>query len=145
MPVNVEAFTIDVRRLQKRVPTIATKVYRDLCLDVVEAAVVGNAAYGCPGTPVDQGFARGSWVVTLNQPASSGPSNPEKDATKPLDTAKILAATLATPVYVTSYAPYMKRLEYESWSSQAPRGFVRLAIKAGKHMLRRILARGGRP
>jgi hypothetical protein len=142
MPVSIEKFDIDVRKLQKRVPVIATKVYRDLCLDVVEAAVVGNDAYGCPGTPVDQGFARGSWVVSLGKPASKGPSNPEKDATVALDSAKILTATLDQPVHVTSFAPYMKRLEYEGWSSQAPRGFVRLAIKAGKHMLRRILAKG---
>lgn len=142
MPTNIEKFDVDVRKMQKRVPAIATKVYRDLCLDVVEAAVVGNAAYGCPGTPVDVGFARGSWVVTLNRPATKGPSNPEKDATVALDTAKILTATLDTPVHVTTFAPYMKRLEYEGWSSQAPRGFVRLAIKAGKIMLRKILAKG---
>lgn len=144
MPTNIERFSLDVGKMQKQVPITATTVYQDLCLDVIEAAVVGNPKYGCPGTPVDTGFARGSWVVTLNTPAKKGPANPEKDAKVPLDTAKVLQATLNTPVFLTSYAPYMKRLEYEGWSAQAPRGFVRLAIKAGKYLLRDRLKKKGK-
>lgn len=145
MPTNIETFTVKVSALQKQVPQTATRVYQNLCLDVIEAAVAGNPRYSCPGTPVDQGFARGSWVVSLNAPATSGPSDPKKDATVPLDLAKVSRATLDTPVVVTSYAPYMRRLEYEGWSMQAPRGFVRLAIRAGKYMLRdRIGSKGGR-
>ena len=141
MPTNIERFTVDVGKMQKQVPVLATTTFQDLCLDVIEAAVAGNPKYGCPGTPVDIGFARGSWVISLKTPAQKGPRDPEKDATVPLDTAKVLQATLDTPVFMTSYAPYMSRLEYEGWSAQAPRGFVRLAIKAGKHMLRDRLAK----
>jgi len=136
MPTNIERFTADVGKIQKQIPITATQTYQDLCLDVIEAAVVGNPRYGCPGTPVDTGFARGSWVISLKKPSGRGPRDPKKNTTVPLDTAKVLQATLDTPVYMTSFAPYMNRLEYEGWSSQAPRGFVRLAIKAAKYMLR---------
>ena len=143
MPTNIERFDVDVAKIQKQVPVIATKVYQDLALDVIEAAVAGNSRYGCPGTPIDSGFARGSWVISLNQPARKGPKNPKKDAKGTLNTATVLKATLSTGIYVTSYAPYMSRLEYEGWSNQAPRGFVRLAIKAGKYLLRDRLKKKG--
>lgn len=133
---NFEKFDIDVAKLQREIGEDTLDVYRDLCLAVVEAAVAGNPRYSCPGVPVDTGFARGSWVVSFGAPASTGPADPDKDRPVALDTAAILGATLDAPLFVTSFVVYMKRLEYEGWSMQAPRGFVRLAISAGPYLLR---------
>lgn len=141
MPTNIERFEADIAKIQKQVPVTATSVYRDLCLEVIEAAVAGNPQYSCPGTPVDTGFARGSWMVSIGKPARDGPTNPNTDATGTVDTSPVFRATIGQTVWVTSFVAYMSKLEYEGHSGQAPRGFVRLAISAGKHMLRDILKR----
>ena len=146
MPTNVERFTADIGKMQKQVPVMATHVYQRLALKICNAVIVGDSKYSCPGTPVDKGIARGSWVPSIGKPAKSGPKLAKKRKNqKPghPDTSVIFKATLNDPIYMTSYIPYMKRLEYEGWSNQAPRGFVRLAIKAGKHMLKDILKKGG--
>jgi len=78
-------------------------------------------------TPVDTGRAKGNWQCTIGQPASG--------TTSRLGEAGALNEVLATvpveagkQVFLTNNLPYIQRLEYDAWSSQAPAGMVRASI-----------------
>jgi hypothetical protein len=94
-------------------------------------------------TPVDTGKARANWSVAIN---SGRPPSVEKEETDPSGEATIAAGALTIlttkrqpgeVVWISNAAPYIERLN-EGWSSQAPAGFVQLAVQAGISRFKRM-------
>jgi hypothetical protein len=76
-------------------------------------------------TPVKSGRARASWQTSLNSPITS-----EVDRTNVEEALSNLREVLEEvkgddTIFVRSNLPYIIRLEFESWSKQAPAGMVR--------------------
>lgn len=79
-------------------------------------------------TPVDTGRARGNWIFSKGEMI--------KDQLDQFDKSGGLVISLFIDkidgedgvVYLVNSLPYIKRLEYDGWSSQAPSGMVRKNI-----------------
>ena len=94
-------------------------------------------------TPADTGRARGNWQCSIGAPLSGvisgeGESGTETDAPNgdgPKTAAAIsdvrsvaLKLLPGQTIYLANNLPYIRRLEYDSWSDQAPAGMVRKNI-----------------
>lgn len=75
-----------------------------------------------PGTPVDTGRARASWIMSEGAPATAVP--PPGEYSIPGGPVPVSGKQ---SVFIVSNLDYIKPLEY-GHSQQAPQGFVRLAI-----------------
>lgn len=130
------SFTLDISRFIARAGRNRDLVVRKIVLDV-GTAIVMRTPVGDPDTWVSRsappgyvgGRARGSWQYGFSAPkAGEGPIDGSGQG--PIN--RIQAGVSANPAagvhYLTSTVPYMRRLEYESWSRQAPEGMVRLTI-----------------
>lgn len=81
-------------------------------------------------SPVDTGRFRANWQFSRGTPAQG--INLAFDTSGALAIAgasKALTTNLGSVVYLVNNLPYAERLEYESWSKQAPSGMVRLTIR----------------
>jgi hypothetical protein len=100
-----------------------------------------------PGTPVGNpslwqrpapkgyvgGYARQAWVAALN-----GLPGPGAAGAAPVEVA--LQVKIGTTFTMANYAPYIRRLEFDSWSSQAPDGFVRPVERATQQIVNEVAA-----
>lgn len=91
------------------------------CMDLTAAIIMG--------TPVDTGRARNSWVATLGAPYRGQVRTTDKTGGRAIARAQKTAEAAPGGVfYLTNNLPYIRRLEYDGWSKQAPRGMVRIAV-----------------
>lgn len=65
------------------------------------------------GTPVDTGFARAGWQVTLEQPSDAQPSSPDAGGFRAINegSAVIAASEPFVDVLITNNVPYIEVLE----------------------------------
>lgn len=99
-------------------------------------------------SPVDTGRFKGNWQCGIGSIDSSESDREDKT---PLGTYDPLVASLATQntlkgwklgqtIHLTNSLPYARRLEYDSWSQQAPGGMVRLTVQAYSDLLKKVVA-----
>lgn len=89
---------------------VVTQASEELLLasaDLVETNITVGGAYS-PGTPVDEGHALAGWERVRR----------------------------GAIVAFLNDVPYIRRLEYDGWSRQAPNGFVRLTIRHWRDIVR---------
>lgn len=106
----------------------ARMAFFEVALDVIQ------------NTPVDEGFAKGSWTFSENSkiPSFNNDRDPQgRDAIKQL-TQGVNKAKDDSALYLLSNLIYMPRLEY-GWSMQAPNGMVRQALMRFERELERRL------
>jgi len=134
------SFDQAVRRfLSVTVPQRVDMVQRTLGFDLFNRVTLA--------TPVDTGWARGSWHLTRDTVDLSIPPEPKKGETLPLPTAD-LKPSLALPstIYVSNNIPYIDALN-NGHSPQAPAGFVDAQFEATKvnfeTIVRQVVARDG--
>lgn len=112
-------FAADISRICKKagkdMDAVAAMTCQDLAVMVVD------------GTPVDTGFARGSWQPSLNK-AELAVGTGEPLGKLALVTAQMKAGDR---FFFLNNARYILRLEY-GWSQQAPHGMVRLTLAKAK-------------
>jgi hypothetical protein len=89
------------------------------------------------------GRFRGAWTVSIGAPAQS-----PKDRTDPSGALAKQAGVQALDgfeagptIYITNTLPYAHRLEYGSWSKQAPAGFVRVTVTEVNEIMRAAVAK----
>ena len=79
-------------------------------------------------TPVDTGRLRGNWQTTVNTPATTPVNRVDPSGTATISS---ILGNLGNgegqdvTVWFVNTLPYASRIEYESWSKQAPQGMVR--------------------
>lgn len=121
------------------------EAFRNVCFSAFGNIIVGGKY--APGTPVDLGFARNSWVTGVNAPgeAQQPRQPPPSNERKPINLvaframqAALVAAKLGDIVYLTSNCVYMNRLEY-GHSGQAPAGMIRLTVAAAPEIVRDVV------
>jgi len=81
-------------------------------------------------TPVDTGRARANWQVTIGAPASGEVDALDKDggATMESGVGALSGMPPFASIWITNNLPYINRLEFDSWSSQAPDGMLRVTV-----------------
>ena len=128
-------FTADLRRFVERTNGNADAVVRKVVMDL-GTAMIDRTPVGDPLTwkqPAPAGYvggrARGSWNYGYGAIA---PPVEAIDGSGGASTARVAAGvTSHNPRglhYITNSVPYMRRLEYEGWSKQAPAGMVRVTV-----------------
>lgn len=133
-------FTADLRKFVAKAKGNARLVVRKVVLEigngVIEKTPVGDPSTWSPGTVVPVGYvggrARGSWQYAKGAPASGDPDTIDPSGAVSIN--RILGGVssgdaVAETHFITSNLVYMRRLEYEGWSKQAPEGMVRLTIE----------------
>lgn len=116
------SFERDILTFAKKTGANIEQVVRATCLQV-SASII-------EGTPVESGRAKGNWQPTVGSPASG--VLPDLDETGDATKAKVAAAVADAPgsvFFLVNNLPYIRRLEYDGWSSQAPQGMVRVAVQ----------------
>lgn len=130
------SFSADLSRLVANAGGNLRAVVAKTVLDIGEAVVM-QTPVGDPTTWKREappgyvgGRARGSWQYGFNAPPATDPGTIDGTGGASLSRVQVgIAANQAPGVhYITSTVPYMRRLEYEAWSAQAPDGMVRKTI-----------------
>lgn len=132
------SFSLNLSRFVSKAGGNARLVVKKVVLDVGSSIVmktpVGDPAEWAPGTPVPAGYvggrARGSWQYAQGAPIEQEPGGVDASGQAPINRVRAGVDTgdAATEHYITSNVPYMRRLEYDNWSKQAPEGMVRKTI-----------------
>jgi hypothetical protein len=98
---------------------------------------VGFAIHGelVRATPVDTGWARANWQVSIGRPTSGAVGSRENvagaTAAQSAGTARLLVYDFKQgDVWLGNHVPYIQKLD-EGHSKQAPEGWVARAIRAG--------------
>lgn len=101
------------------VTTMISRIKRRLD-SVTRDSIVEVSARVYERTPVDTGAAQGDWSPEINafNMTNSGGSIP----------AVVEKLTDGDTYYYANSKPYIRRLEYEGWSKQAPNGMMRISI-----------------
>lgn len=136
-------FVLDISRFVQRAQgnsrAVVKKIFLDLGTAIVGATPVGDPDEWKRAAPPGYvgGRARGSWQYGFNSPTPAEGAIDGRPVDKDNPSAHSATARLAAGVegnpafgvhYITSTVPYMRRLEYEAWSRQAPDGMVRKTI-----------------
>ena len=137
-------FTADLTKWQQQV-----KDKSDLLVQGFSQTLFNEVQSGgkySPGTPIKTGFARANWdggvgAIPANGPtitaeaakADPGAGRAAAGVAKARTEAAILTGKAGDVVYLSNTAPYIRRLEF-GWSTQAPSGFIRLALNSAQRI-----------
>lgn len=133
-----DTFALSLAKFAEKAPEQARTVVRKVALETLTRVVmrtpVGNPTLwkGKPPAGYVGGRLRANWAVgigavnvatTVSVDRSTG-----GEATTARLTPTILAADGLQPIYITNSLPYMREIEYEGHSRQAPAGMVRITV-----------------
>lgn len=161
-------FKADLADFQDVVERRGDLLFQGIAQEVLNEVQVGTRGTGkySPGTPVDTGYARASWVGGIGAVPTAPPPLPPLSAgpdallaASQQHNADVLSrARFGDVVYLANPVPYIRRLEYgftgtdsrgrvyagfgpksvNGRSSQAPNGFVRIALAAFDQIARDV-------
>ncbi len=123
---SISVFKADLSRIQEKIHGKSQQLVRKVGQTLYNEMSSGGKY--SPGTPIDTGFARGSWAANIGTPAAGSPGN-EATAIAQV-TGVVDSMNPGEVLYVTNNAPYIRRLEFNGHSKQAPDGFIRVAAAA---------------
>lgn len=127
--MKVTAKLINWERAVKNLENYTTKVIAKASTELFSNII--------DSTPVDTGRLRGHWHTSIGTPNSSidirlDPSGSQAKS----EVIDVLSKyTLKQDIYFTNTAPYVERIEFGSWSDQAPAGMVRVNLLGFKAIL----------
>jgi hypothetical protein len=135
------SFSEDIKRFEVntkgKIDLTARKVALELFRKVVMATPVGNPTLWKSAPPPGYvgGRARGNWQANIG-PQSTAVATDTKDKDGNSTMNGILGSMAswkpsdinAGTIWIGNALPYIIRLEYDSWSTQAPSGMVRVAL-----------------
>ena len=84
------------------------------------------------------GRLRNNWFTTINRPSSESTKKSDNDASDRIDMLSDVSRNkkIGDDIYLTNNLPYIRRVEYEGWSSQATGGMVRINLAKAEKALK---------
>lgn len=142
-------FSLQIEEWQLKALAAIEQTFQDVVIQVGESLV--NL------TPEDTGRAKGSWVLTIDRPASQSPERYDKGGNETI-AALVAAANGLEPgqiAYIVSTLVYMPCLEFGlypdppktgnktvgGFSKMAPRGMVRITVEQFQMIVRQAVER----
>lgn len=116
------SFSTDIQKFARKTGGDLEQVVRATCLQL-SASIIER-------TPVDTGRARANWQASLGRPDLSVRDAEDKQGDATL--AKVRQEVQNAPgsvFFLANNLPYIRRLEYDAWSGQAPSGMVRVTVQ----------------
>ena len=130
------SFTLDLRRFVQRAGANAAAVEQQVVLNVgtstVEKTPVGDPRRWSVPAPAGYvgGRARGAWQYAQGGPVTVEPGTIDGSGQVSINRiAAGVAGASGAVHFITNSVPYIRRLEYDGWSGQAPEGMVRITIE----------------
>lgn len=80
------------------------------------------------GTPVDSGRARNNWFLSVDYPSENTTDSISTDSNSVRQAKSLPKSIFNKRIFFSNNLPYINRLEYVSWSVQAPVGWVRITL-----------------
>ena len=116
--VRLRTHTDKYRKILQAIPR---EVGRETSADIIS------------GSPVDTGLFRRSWTPSIGSPRFDNSGGSAAAVLQGLQPGQVY--------YFVNGQPYGPRLEYESWSPQAPNGMVGIAVAQHQARTDQIVAR----
>ena len=121
-------FALQVSEFAKLAERNANLIVRKVAIDIFARVVMR--------TPVDSGRARGNWQINVGAAPSGAIARTDKQEKGSPPGPALASAALAAvatfeagpDIYIVNNLPYINRLEYEGYSTQAPAGMVRVTV-----------------
>ncbi|HZX76156.1 hypothetical protein [Lysobacter sp.] len=131
-----DTFALDIAAFARKAKAaqdhVVRKIATDLLTRIVLRTPVGNPSLwkGKPPAGYVGGRARANWNVSLGRPDHMVTAITDKNGQTTIYRAMApLAAWKADDaIYITNSLPYIRTLEYEGHSKQAPAGMVRISV-----------------
>jgi hypothetical protein len=115
----------------------ADQVVRGTTQSLVNAIILG--------TPVDTGRARGNWQSSIGVPKTGELARQDKSGGNAINEANSILAkwepSSGQPFWLSNNLPYIRRLEYDAWSKQAPNGFLRINVEKWRAAIARKMGK----
>lgn len=89
-------------------------------------------------TPVDTGQARANWNTSATNPDTSVTTRTDPDGGESINRISKNMGKMGGVTWLSNSLPYIQRLEYESWSAQAPEGMVRRNVARINNIVKRV-------
>jgi len=94
------------------------------------------------GTPVDTGRAKANWFVTTGSASTKTVKQTDKSPKGQISSEKAKQVSVSVEksidtgkLYLTNNLPYIYRLEFDGWSSQARSGWIRKNVQEFNKLL----------
>lgn len=135
------SFSLQLGKAVKNIKDQKEKIVRGTLLDlsarIIRSTPVGDPKWWAPESlPPPPGYVggalRGAWNASFNTPDFSTSSRriaPKGESTINRVRGVVNGYQAGQTFYLVNPLPYAYRVEYGSWSKQAPQGMVRLNIK----------------
>lgn len=114
------SFSSDIEKIAKKLNQSIESTVRATALELFGSIIVG--------TPVLTGRAKGNWQTSINEPITSIVDRTgETESIAELK--NVAGGSIAGKIlWLSNNLPYIRRLEFDGHSSQAPAGMVRINV-----------------
>lgn len=114
------SFSSDIEKIAKKLNLSIESTVRATALELFGSIIVG--------TPVLTGRAKGNWQTSINEPITSIVDRTgETESIAELE--DVAGGSIAGKIlWLSNNLPYIRRLEFDGHSSQAPAGMVRTNV-----------------
>ena len=130
---NFAQFEAEVLKFANELDDEANRFKRKIALDLLQEVVMRS--------PVDTGRYRANWLVTINKPStrelvrfkSRNAALQRGVGFDPIIEAGLRVLRRVRPgqdIWITNNVPYAERIEFGSWSKQAPQGVLNVALES---------------
>ena len=131
-----KSFALDVAKFAEKaggnVKQVVRKVAVDTLSKVVERTPVGNPEnWKSPPPPgYVGGRLRANWNASLSNADFSTSERTDKDGSPTVSrgASRLSRFDGVQDIHIMNSLPYVRRIEYEGWSQQAPAGMVRVTV-----------------
>lgn len=121
------SFSSDIEKIAKKLNQSIESTVRATALELFGSIIVG--------TPVLTGRAKGNWQTSINEPITSIVDRTgETESIAELK--NVAGGSIAGKIlWLSNNLPYIRRLEFDGHSSQAPAGMVRINVSRIKSIV----------
>lgn len=131
-----DTFALSLAAFAQKAPEQARNVVRKVALEALSRVVlrtpVGNPSLwkGKPPAGYVGGRLRANWAVGIGTINTATGAPPDKTGQAAINRggARIGSADGIATIYITNSLPYVREIEYEGHSRQAPAGMVRITV-----------------
>jgi hypothetical protein len=97
---------------------------------MVRGTIIGCASRIIKRTPVDEGTLRGNWQPSIDRPVNTTINRTDKagQAVSADIRREGQRLNIGAVFYMTNNLPYAARIEFDSWSTQASAGMMRIEV-----------------
>jgi hypothetical protein len=140
-------FAAIMERAGEKKDKLAVMLAMEVLRRLIDGSPVGNASLWKNPASAPEGYVGGrfkaNWQVEYGGPDLSNSLPPDSFGSGSMGRGKtkVQQWNVTGKLFITNSMPYCKRIEYDSWSQQAPAGVVRITVKNFKQLVKKLADR----